>query len=64
MDRFRPTWQKIKKLPPELIPLAMVIALGLGGMFICDVGIASNGLAAGFSMGYKLVADPTVHSIQ
>ena len=30
-SRFRPTWQKIKHMPPELIPLAVVMALGLGG---------------------------------
>jgi len=33
-------------MPPELIPLAAVMVLGLG--------------AAGFSMGYKLFADPTL----
>ena len=29
--RFRPTWQKIKHMPPELVPLALVMVLGLGG---------------------------------
>jgi hypothetical protein len=57
--RFRPTWQKIKHMPPELIPLAVVMALGLGGTYPMILSI-SDGIAAGFSMTYKLLADPTV----
>jgi len=47
-------------MPPELVPLALVMALGLGGI---DPSLNSMKLiisAAGFSMTYKLLADPTV----
>jgi hypothetical protein len=64
--RFRPTWQKIKHMPPELIPLAVVMALGLGGtvpVIPIEAIVVEEGMlivAAGFSMTYKLMTDPSV----
>jgi hypothetical protein len=49
-------------MPPELVPLAVVMALGLGGTLSHPVPsrLNSDGIAAGFSMTYKLLVDPTV----
>jgi hypothetical protein len=61
-DRFRPTWQKIKRIPPELVPLAIVMVLGLGGTQSNLIEHCSDEIAAGFSMAYKLASDPTVRN--